>query len=300
MIYNYVIIQLKKIELNNNNNTMSDSNTTFDKLQKNIHIDNDKEEIINDIDKDTYQIYKGKLNEIIEKDLPVAYKDDSHITIGKTLHRCRGPRTHVSHTGEIKGFRLLHSFVYDAFNNKYLLVGFVGEDSDKRIAALEKKLEKCIIQKFSFEFKQILTVQDIDVIFQSNSIIKYFGQNREDIDELEMGTGGKGKPIVNVQSADVYYKKALIFLNSTYLLLYQESTEDTFIKLNEIPIASVVKVSPKNQVGNIMTIFFTLNNYRLQRTIDFLSDIDSNDFKNKLLKLKYRKLFAEEETQKTE
>lgn len=81
-------------------------------------------------------------NEIIEKDLPVAYKDDSHITIGKTLHRCRGPRTHVSHTGEIKGFRLLHSFVYDAFNNKYLLVGFVGEDSDKRIAALEKKLEK--------------------------------------------------------------------------------------------------------------------------------------------------------------
>lgn len=81
-------------------------------------------------------------NEIIEKDLPVAYKDDSHITIGKTLHRCRGPRTHVSHTGEIKGFRLLHSFVYDAFNNKYLLVGFVGEDSEKRLSALEKKLEK--------------------------------------------------------------------------------------------------------------------------------------------------------------
>ncbi len=80
--------------------------------------------------------------EVIANDLPVAYKDESHITIGKTLHRCRGPRTHVSNTGEIKGFRLLHSFVYDAFNNKYLLVGFVGEDSEKRLAALEKNIGK--------------------------------------------------------------------------------------------------------------------------------------------------------------
>ena len=80
------------------------------------------------------------MNSIIERDLPVTYLDDSHITIGQSVHRCRGPRTHVSHTGEIKGFRLLHSFVHDAFNNAYLLVGFVGEDSDRRIADLERKL----------------------------------------------------------------------------------------------------------------------------------------------------------------
>ena len=80
------------------------------------------------------------VNSIIGRDLPVTYLDDSHITIGQSVHRCRGPRTHVSHTGEIKGFRLLHSFVHDAFNNAYLLVGFVGEDSDRRIADLERKL----------------------------------------------------------------------------------------------------------------------------------------------------------------
>ena len=82
------------------------------------------------------------VNSIIAQDLPVAYLDDSHVAIGKNSHRCRGPRTHISHTGEIKGFRLLHSFVHDAFNNVYLLVGFVGEDSAKRITDLERKLPR--------------------------------------------------------------------------------------------------------------------------------------------------------------
>lgn len=81
-----------------------------------------------------------RVNEQIAANLPISYKDDNHITIGDTVHRCRGPRTHVSRTSEIRGFRLLHRFVYDAFNNKYLLVGFVGEDSAERLAALEKKV----------------------------------------------------------------------------------------------------------------------------------------------------------------
>ncbi|MCQ2820432.1 MAG: TBC domain-containing protein [archaeon] len=144
-----------------------------------------------------------------------------------------------------------------------------------------------------FEFKQIITIDDIDIIFQSNSVIKYFGQNREDIDELELGAVGGKASLNNISSTEVYYKKAMVFLTGTSLLLYQESTEDSFMKLNEIPISSVVKVSPKNQAGNIMTIFFTVNNYRLQRTVDFLSDIDANDFRNKLLKIKYKKLFTE-------
>ncbi len=80
------------------------------------------------------------VNEQIASDLPVAYYDDNHVSLGSIIHRCRGPRTHVSHTSEIKGFRLLHKLVYDAFNNKYLLVGFVGEDSGERLAALEKKV----------------------------------------------------------------------------------------------------------------------------------------------------------------
>lgn len=81
-------------------------------------------------------------NDIIAGDLPVSYVDESHISIGDRVHRCRGPRTHISHTGEIKGFKLLHEFIHDGFNSEYLLVGFVGEDSDRRIADLERKLHK--------------------------------------------------------------------------------------------------------------------------------------------------------------
>ena len=95
----------------------------FDKL---IDIDFDKME--------------ESVREQIAADLPVAYYDDSHVSLGSVIHRCRGPRTHVSHTGEIEGFRLLHRLVYDAFNNKYLLVGFVGEDSAERLSALERKM----------------------------------------------------------------------------------------------------------------------------------------------------------------
>ena len=90
-----------------------------------------------DIDFDEME---ANVNEKIAADLPVAYHDDNHVSLGSVIHRCRGPRTHVSHTAEIKGFRLLHKLVYDAFNNKYLLVGFVGEDSDERLTALERKV----------------------------------------------------------------------------------------------------------------------------------------------------------------
>lgn len=90
-----------------------------------------------DIDFDEME---ANVNEKIASDLPVAYYDDNHVSLGSVIHRCRGPRTHVSHTAEIKGFRLLHKLVYDAFNNKYLLVGFVGEDSGERLAALERKV----------------------------------------------------------------------------------------------------------------------------------------------------------------
>lgn len=83
-------------------------------------------------------------NEVILKDVPVSYADDSHITIGGIRHRCRGPRTHVSHTAEIEGFCLLKEFIYDAFNNRYLLVGFVGEDSAKRLSDIKAKLHKNI------------------------------------------------------------------------------------------------------------------------------------------------------------
>ena len=77
-----------------------------------------------------------KVNEDIKADYPVAYADESHIRVGDKLHYCSGPRTHVTTTGRIVGFRLCPEIIYDPQRNRYLLIGFVGEDSDKNVQRL--------------------------------------------------------------------------------------------------------------------------------------------------------------------
>ena len=83
-----------------------------------------------------------KVNEIIAQDLPVTYVDENHIRVGDKLHRCNGPRIHVSHTGQIENFRLMHHFVYDRFKRRYLLVGCVGEKSDELLKRLDNKRQR--------------------------------------------------------------------------------------------------------------------------------------------------------------
>jgi len=73
-----------------------------------------------------------KALDCIAQDLPVTYVDENHVTIGDMLHRCTGPRIHVPSTGKITEFHLLHDFVYDRFNNRYLLVGYIGRESPVR------------------------------------------------------------------------------------------------------------------------------------------------------------------------
>lgn len=80
-----------------------------------------------------------KVNEDIAADLPVHYHDDHHIAVGDRLHECSGPRTHVSTTGKIKGFRLHHEIVYDNQMHRYLLVGFVGEDSEENLKKFQNR-----------------------------------------------------------------------------------------------------------------------------------------------------------------
>lgn len=75
---------------------------------------------------------------IIHKDVPIEYHDDSHILINGHLHPCTGPRTHVSHTGEITGFSLLKRFIYDKVNDRYLMVACVGENSEANVEHLDK------------------------------------------------------------------------------------------------------------------------------------------------------------------
>ncbi len=83
-----------------------------------------------------------KVNEVISQDLPVTYVDDHHIRVGNLLQKCTGPRIHVSSTGKIENFKLLHHFIYDRFKRRYLLVGCVGEKSDEILASLDLRRQR--------------------------------------------------------------------------------------------------------------------------------------------------------------
>ena len=83
-----------------------------------------------DIDLDELE---RKVQADIAADLPITYLDERHITIGGVSHYCTGPRTHVSSTGKIEGFRLMKEFVYDPRSHMYLLIGRVGEMSEDEL-----------------------------------------------------------------------------------------------------------------------------------------------------------------------
>ena len=83
-----------------------------------------------------------KVKDVIAQDLPVTYVDEQHIRVGGNLQKCTGPRIHVSSTGKIDNFRLLHHFIYDRFKRRYLLVGCVGEKSDEILASLDLRRQR--------------------------------------------------------------------------------------------------------------------------------------------------------------
>lgn len=83
------------------------------------------------------QELEKNVQNLIDKEIPITYLDEDHIAIDGVPHQCTGPRTHVSNTRQILGFKLLPHFVHDTLNNRFLLVGCVGEDSEKRLAQLE-------------------------------------------------------------------------------------------------------------------------------------------------------------------
>ena len=67
-----------------------------------------------------------KVSTAIASDLPISYVDDGHVRIGNIVHPCPGPRTHVSSTGKVEEFRLLHRIVYDPIEHHFLIAGRVG------------------------------------------------------------------------------------------------------------------------------------------------------------------------------
>ena len=68
--------------------------------------------------------------------------DENHISVGGKIHKCSGPRIHVPHTGLIKGFRLMHHYIYDPFRKHYILAGCVGENSEALLKALDGRHQR--------------------------------------------------------------------------------------------------------------------------------------------------------------
>jgi hypothetical protein len=83
------------------------------------------------------QELEAKVQDMIARELPIGYVDESHMSIGGEIHVCTGPRTHVSNTGKIKGFKLLNHFIYDSMKKCYLMVGCVGEKSEENLRKLD-------------------------------------------------------------------------------------------------------------------------------------------------------------------
>lgn len=85
---------------------------------------------------------EASVNEKIKENSPINYVDTNHVSIGGQVHYCTGPRIHVSHTGQIENFKLLHHFVYDRFNKNWLLVGCVGPKAEENLKKLDEQQKK--------------------------------------------------------------------------------------------------------------------------------------------------------------
>lgn len=79
---------------------------------------------------------EGYVRDMVAQDLPISFADSEHIHIGDHLHRCTGPRMHVSSTGQIENFRILPGEHYDQLSETHLLVGLVGEESGSSVRDL--------------------------------------------------------------------------------------------------------------------------------------------------------------------
>jgi len=87
------------------------------------------------------QELEKQVQAMIDRHIPITYADERHIRIGDAIHACTGPRTHVSNTSQIQNFHLLPHVIYDRINNRYLVVGCVGENSEERLHTLSKMHE---------------------------------------------------------------------------------------------------------------------------------------------------------------
>lgn len=81
---------------------------------------------------------EANVHQMIAKNLPVSYMDESHIMIGDDVHYCTGPRMHVKSTGEIKQFSIYPELIREQISGRYMLLGLVNVNPDERLSDLNK------------------------------------------------------------------------------------------------------------------------------------------------------------------
>ena len=85
---------------------------------------------------------EAKVRSMIAQNLPTAYVDDGHVSIGDTVHPCTGPRIHVANTGMIDNFHLMHEFIYSPQKDRYMMVGCVGPQAESVLQSLKSQSQR--------------------------------------------------------------------------------------------------------------------------------------------------------------
>lgn len=81
---------------------------------------------------------EGEVNDMIARDIPISFQNDTHIRIGEESWLCHGPRMHVRSTGEIKKFTLNKEYLVEPITERFLLVGVVGDQGQQNLSDLNK------------------------------------------------------------------------------------------------------------------------------------------------------------------
>ena len=76
------------------------------------------------------ELLEREVNELIDKDVPISFADDTHILIGDVLEKCSGPRMHVRSAGAIKKFTLQKTLLLEPITERYLLIGTIKDFDD--------------------------------------------------------------------------------------------------------------------------------------------------------------------------
>ena len=148
--------------------------------------------------------------------------------------------------------------------------------------------------------KPELSVDEISKLIVNPNIKQYTCLYRSDFDILpnvnsDTSSTGSTETTISSSSNGMKEMTIMLFLNSIKVMIYQENKEVgkgnlSYILIRDIEIGKIKSIIQKNQAGNIITLNYVENTDDvLFMTIDFVSDIDSRDFRKNVKRFKARK-----------